>query len=235
VACPVSIRDLRERLHLFSYDKNGFTVLNMESKLTPDDFYNQVLVESVYYNEIKELLLGYFGAQRVEIMEHVIRKRHPEFPVSTGEDYQYTQPTSIVHVDYTLSSALDASRDYLKIDSSRYERSECVNIWKPLWGPLTDWPLAVCDAESVDPTDLVASDVVTRTGFTENALVYFNPRHEWYYLNGQIASELVIFRQADTRAASQIGVPHSGFQNVQSDPHERPRESIETRAMIYYC
>ena len=44
----------------------------MESKLEPNDFYNEILVESVYYNEIKALLLEYFGAKRVEIMEHVV-------------------------------------------------------------------------------------------------------------------------------------------------------------------
>lgn len=79
------------------------------------------------------------------------------------------------------------------------------SIWKPLWGPLTDWPLAVCDTESVRPIDLIASDVVTRTGFTENTLVYFNPRHKWYYLSNQTSSELMIFRQADTQVDSQIG------------------------------
>ncbi len=44
----------------------------MESKLKPDDFYNQNLVENVYYSEIKVLLLDYFNAKRVEIIEHVI-------------------------------------------------------------------------------------------------------------------------------------------------------------------
>jgi hypothetical protein len=31
-----------------------------------------------------------------------------------------------------------------------------------------------------------------------------------------------------------IGVPHCGFHNTLSDPNERPRESIETRAFVYY-
>jgi hypothetical protein len=77
VACQVIIRDLRERLHLFSYDRNGFTVLDMESKLKSDDFYNQFLVESVYYGELKALLLEHFRAKRVEIMEHVVKRTSP--------------------------------------------------------------------------------------------------------------------------------------------------------------
>lgn len=34
-----------------------------------------------------------------------IRKRHEEFPISTGEDYEYLQPTSIIHVG-TLNTSL---------------------------------------------------------------------------------------------------------------------------------
>lgn len=74
------------------------------------------------------------------------------------------------------------------------------SIWKPLRGPLSDWPLAVCDEETVDGNeDYIASDVVSRSGFTENYLIYFNPRHRWYYLSRQKATELVLFRQADTQ------------------------------------
>ena len=93
--------------------------------------------------------------------------------------------------------------------SDHLERSKAnmkYSIWKPLWGPLTDWPLAVCDATSVDSSDLIAADIVTRTGYTENNLVYFSPRHKWYYLSGHMPSELMIFRQADTRVASKIGM-----------------------------
>lgn len=120
-----------------------------------------------------------------------------------------------------------------------------------MWGPLTDWPLAVCDAATVDANDLIASDVVTRTGFTENSLVYFNPRHKWFYLDSQMPTELIIFRQVDTQADSHIGklhynedkspltfklkgVPHSGIQIPHHNSQQRPRESIETRAFIYY-
>lgn len=64
---------------------------------------------------------------------------------------------------------------------------------------MTDWPLAVCDVQTVDmDRDYIATDVVDRNGFTENYQVYFNPKHKWYYLNKQLPSEVVIFRQTDT-------------------------------------
>ncbi len=59
--------------------------------------------------------------------------------------------------------------------------------------------MAVCDARTVKPeTDLIDTDVVTRTGFTENFQVYPSDAYKWYYLNNQLASEVVLFRQTDT-------------------------------------
>jgi hypothetical protein len=37
-------------------------------------------------------------------------------------------------------------------------------------------------------------------GYSENSRVYYNPKHEWYYPSEQAASEILIFRQYDSRA-----------------------------------
>src|SRR5277367_5207993 len=85
-------------------------------------------------------------------------------------------------------------RSNAKIEAENY------SIWKPLRGPLSDWPLALCDAESVNyETDLIAADIVSRTGYTENFQVYYNPNHRWYYLGGQKPTELALFCQGDTK------------------------------------
>jgi hypothetical protein len=99
---------------------------------------------------------------------------------------------------------------------------------------------------------LIAADVVSRTGYTENFQVYYNPKHQWYYLSGQKPTELALFCQGDTNyidrkctsfnsinldsfhAKKRIGVPHCGFRNPLSDPNELPRESIEARAFVFY-
>jgi len=46
--------------------------------------------------------------------------------------------------------------------------------------------------------DCMATDVVTREGFTENYQIYHNEVHRWYYLNNQLADEVIVFRQTDT-------------------------------------
>jgi hypothetical protein len=117
---------------------------------------------------------------------------------------------------------------------------------------VTDWPLAVCDAQTVDAQkDLIDTDIVTRKSFTEGSQVYHSESFKWYYLNNQLASEVVLFRQTDTdphfatgmscltfvfSASVYIlpGVPHAGFKNPKSQATERPRESVEARAFVYY-
>ena len=52
---------------------------------------------------------------------------------------------------------------------------------------------------TADPDeDYIASDVVSRTGFTENYLIYHNPKQAWYFLSNQRPGELIVSRQADT-------------------------------------
>jgi len=225
---------MRGKEETFAVERNGFEILKLDSEMALEDFNNRSKIESVYYEELRQLLKQHFAARRVEILEHEVRKRHPEFPVSTGEDYKKMQPTSIVHVDFTLASSMAISRRVFQVDPSNYERIQTVNIWKPLRGPLTDWPLALCDTTTVEEQDYIDADAVARLGFTENRQVYYNPKHVWYYLSKQLPSELLVFRQADTEPKFGTGVAHCGFDNPLRDPKEAPRESIEARAFIYY-
>lgn len=46
--------------------------------------------------------------------------------MSTGEDYDYLQPASIVHVDFTIASVLEASQDILNVNPEEYDRIQCI-------------------------------------------------------------------------------------------------------------
>ncbi|KAF2133131.1 hypothetical protein P153DRAFT_353543 [Dothidotthia symphoricarpi CBS 119687] len=231
----VTVHDIRGREAEYTLDRNGFQIVNLESELAPDEFHDRAKVKSVYYGELKQLLKHTFGANRVEILEHGIRKRHEDFPVSTGKDYEYLQPTSIIHIDFTPDAAQATSSQMLNIDASTYRRMQTLNVWKPLYGPLTDWPLSVCDSRSISTSrDCIATDVVERTGFTENYQVYYHVDMQFCYLSEQLASEVILFLQTDTEEECKTGVPHAGFRNPKTVPGERPRESIETRVFLYY-
>jgi hypothetical protein len=75
------------------------------------------------------------------------------------------------------------------------------SIWKPLRGPLNDWPLALCDASTVNANqDLEAADLLYTDFATENRQVYYRDEYKWYYLSDHGVDELLVFKQSDTDA-----------------------------------
>ena len=114
----------------------------------------------------------------------------------------------MAHIDVTTDDvvrqiALRHGQDARKLLNGR---CQYITIWKPLRGPLHDYPLALCDRQSIDPRrDLEPQDIVDRDGLQENVHIYHRPQHRWHYLSGQNEFELIVFRQADTREPGGFG------------------------------
>ena len=51
-------------------------------------------------------------------------------------------------------------------------------------------------------------DVVTNNFANENARVYFDEKHEWYYWHGLQVDEVIAFVQADSEAENRAGMFH---------------------------
>ena len=64
--------------------------------------------------------------------------------------------------------------------------------------PVRDWPLALCDASTVDGADLVASDVIYPNYLAENRLVHYNDNQRWYWLPDQAENEVLVFKAVDS-------------------------------------
>lgn len=72
----VTIRDLRAlRPGDKSYEQSGFDVLSMQTKLTPNEFYDANRVKDVYYEELRVLLRSHFGVEKVEVLEHLVSEK----------------------------------------------------------------------------------------------------------------------------------------------------------------
>lgn len=64
---------------------------------------------------------------------------------------------------------------------------------------MQDWPLAICDATSVNQADLVPSDIIfSPDSITENFTVHFNPEQKWYWLPNQSEDEVLVFKAFDS-------------------------------------
>lgn len=107
-------------------------------------------------------------------------------------------------------------------------------MWKPLLGPLRDYPMAYCDAKTMDPrTDLLTVDEVFPTVANEVYQVLYSPRHKWYYVPDQETDEVVIFAGYDSRTGQAMAVPHCSF-DLGEKSSGQCRESIEVRAFVFY-
>jgi hypothetical protein len=126
---------------------------------------------------------------------------------------------------------LDAERARTWLDGRVAE----FNLWRPIRGPVRSMPLAICDAASVVPDDLVTAELVypDRVGEIYNAV--HSDDHRWFYASDMRANEVLLFKgyesETDGRARFTL---HTAFDIASSPGAARPRESIEIRALAYF-
>jgi hypothetical protein len=126
-------------------------------------------------DEVGFLLKRVTGAAEVRVFDHTLRRRVP------GKDDRSTgvprQPANLVHVDQTATSGVTRLRVAYpdEADALLRRRVAIVNLWRPITSPVLDAPLAMCDARSVTPKDLVASELVYRDRRGETYSLTYNP------------------------------------------------------------
>ncbi len=120
-----------------------------------------------------------------------------------------------------------------------FRRFTQFNVWRAISPPPQDIPLAVCDAQSVAPADLVIGDAVfdhygVPDWSAESTLVRANSAHRWNYFSNMRDDEALVFVCKDSEAGRPQNVPHCAFDDPSSPPDAAPRASIEMRAMAYW-
>jgi hypothetical protein len=232
-AHTVAIHDARPLASEISLDREGFAVLHQQSAVR--DFWDEDEVRRVYYPEVQRVLAETTGASKVFIFDHTLRRR-----VKGAVDWSRDaprQPASRVHVDHTASSGPQRVRDFFGDEAATLLRGrvQVINLWRPIRGPLRDAPLAVCDAESVAPGDLVASDLVYQHRVGETYGVTFNPSHRWFYVPQMQPDEALLLKCFDSATDGRARfAPHTAFEDPTAPADAPPRESIEIRTLVFH-
>ncbi|KIW33962.1 uncharacterized protein PV07_00773 [Cladophialophora immunda] len=228
----IPVRDMRPSLEALDLDRHGFIVASLASALRYENIRDEKALRDVYAAELRHLLLETLGARAVFIHECVLRKR----PSDAGATHQgYGQPIPIAHTDYTpgyVHKLVDQLVPGEKASLVKDRRFQMLNVWKPLRGPLRDWPLALCDLQSLQPEHLVALDEVHAQQSLESQHVLYDPAQRWHYLSNQQAHELLIFKAADSVVPGEV--PHASFLDPRAPTDGAPRESIEFRVLVVY-
>lgn len=227
----VDIADGRPLRGAFSLDVQGFELLH--SPTLANDLYDEAELENLYRPEIGNLVRSVTGADKVLVFDHTIRSNAEAHRGNDG----VREAVRRVHNDYTDKSAPQRIRDLLPADQAERrlkKRYAFINVWRPIAGPLEEAPLALADARSINPSDLVPSDLIYRDRLGETYAIAHSPTQRWYYFPRMSRDEVVLIKCYDSDPAKAKMSAHTAFDDPTAPATPRPRESIEVRTIAFW-
>jgi len=228
---PALVRNARPFPGKLSLDREGFTLVPAPTPLT--DFRDAAAVKAAYYPEVEAAVQRATGAARVVVFDHNVRHAPSAVARKNGEK----EPVKRAHNDYTVTSGPQRVRDLFgdEAEALLKRRFAIINLWRPISGPVEESPLALCDAASIAPADLVPTDLIYRDRIGETYALAHNPAHRWYYFPRMRTDEAVLIKCYDSAEDGRARfAAHGAFDDPTSPPNARPRESIEARTIAFF-
>ena len=227
----VPIADLRPDAGQFTLDDAGFAFRHAPTAVA--DLYDDAAVETAYFAEIEALLKRELGATTVAIFDAT--RRSDGGNGAANKDGKRGTATRI-HVDYTATSGPKRARDVLGADTvdrllADGVRIAQVNVWRPIVGPVRRSPLALADAATVAPADLVATDQVFPDRVGEIYHLAHHPGQRWYFAPDMTRDEVLLIKGWDSQDGRAQFTPHSAFP-LPDEAGAPARESIEVRTFV---
>ena len=257
-------------------EANGFEMLERPLADLEIDFLDHEQVVRRYYPHCADIVREHAGARIVKAFDHNVRSASGKLSgrrIAGGQEVQ--RPAQIVHGDYTLTSGPQRLRDLANpptvndtyrsqladgetlldeadvaraLDSGRFA---LINLWRNIAAePVATYPLALCDAVSVHPDDLVVFEIHYADRIGENYFAKHADDHRWYFYPALTRDEALLIKQwdsaggmartagADADAAS-LAAPctfsfHTAFEDRTAPPDAPDRWSIEVRCIVLY-
>ncbi|KZS89166.1 hypothetical protein SISNIDRAFT_528139 [Sistotremastrum niveocremeum HHB9708] len=229
------ILNIRGHEHEYSLDKNGFEFFEEPTK--EKEFKDVKSIENNYYAEQSDLIKKLTGASRVVMFDHTIRHHKPGDTEDTPDN---RHPVPRVHVDQTAQSAEARVHRHLPasdVPGLLARRYQIINLWRPIRHAALDYPLALCDFQTIDEkNDLIPTTLRYPDRDGETFSVRYNPRHQWIYQRGMRPDEGVLIKCFDSIQDGSVAVltPHTAFVDPTTPEGAPLRASIELRALVFY-
>jgi hypothetical protein len=226
----VEIRDGRAAGEL-SLDANGFVLVRHASAVR--DFFDAGELERVYYPEVEALIGSATGARRVVVFDHTLRSGSE----AEREARLVREPVLSAHNDYTEWSGPQRVRELMGEEAERLlaRRFAIVQVWRPIASPLESNPLAMADARSVAPGDLLVAERRYPHRVGQTYRLKYSPRHRWFYFPRMTRDEAIVFKVYDSAKDGRARfTPHTSFDDPATPPGAPPRQSIEARALVFF-
>jgi len=227
----VVMRNGRLETDRFALERNGFRFVRHDTRVV--DFFDEEEVRRVYYPEMEALVKAESGASRVAVFDHTLRTADE----ADREAHKIREPVQRAHNDYTEWSGPQRVRDLLPDEAEELlkRRFAIVQVWRPFRHPIETFPLAICDARSVQFTDFVISERRYPNRIGQTYAIKYNPAHRWFWFPRQQRNEAIVFKVYDSEKDGRARwTAHTAFTDPTSPPGARPRESIEIRTLAFF-
>ena len=233
-----SIADARSRSITPLLEREGFELWDAPS--LAKDFGNDGQIRRLYYAECIDLAMQITGGRKAYVFDHLVRRREAgRPPLDMGRPGDGCKPSGNgrIHNDYSEASG---QKRLGMVVSDALERQAVgryciVNFWRSIKAPVVDTPLAVCDATTVQASDLVASEVRYQDRTGEIYQCTYSPAHRWSYFPEMNRDEVLVFKQYDSQVSGVSRfTPHAAFDLPCIPPDAPLRESIEARCLVLF-
>ena len=225
----VEIADGRKRA--FSLDENGFTFV--EHRTAVRDFFDKTELEAVYYPEVAALIGKVSRAKRVHVFDHTLRSGDE----AEREARLIREPVLSAHNDYTEWSGPNRVRELMgdEAEALLALRFVIIQVWRAINQPIESNPLAIADAKSVAPEDLLVAERRYPHRIGQTYRLKYSPGHRWYYFPKMRRDEALVFKVYDSEKDGRARfTPHTSFDDPATPPGAPPRQSIEARALAFF-
>ena len=224
------VHDARSLLDSLSLDVEGVTLVLLGISVDPCD---PAAVRTHYYPAVEACVREATGAARVFAFDHNVRSA----PRAKAGEEGLGRPVRFAHNDYTDRSGPQRVRDLLpnEAESLLERRFAVINVWSATARTVEDVPLAVCDAQSIQPAHLLptALKYADRTGEIYSLL--YDPAQRWLYFPQMAPGETMLLKCYDSEADGRARyTAHAAFDDPDAPPDAAPRESIEVRTLAFF-
>ena len=227
----VPIHDGRPQRGSFTLDGAGFELADHPTGMA--DFYDPEELVRGYYPEMQRLIAERSGAHRVHVFDHTLRTSDEADRVAR----KIREPVQSVHNDYTHWSGPNRLREILpdEAEALLQRRFAIIQVWRATNTPIERNPLAIIDARTIAPADLVPAERRFPDRVGEIYQVKANPAHRWTWFPRMRRDEALVFKVYDSAedGRARWGA-HTSFVDPATRQDAPPRESIEIRAFAFF-
>ena len=230
----VEIHDARLDKKSSSLDAEGFKLILQNTAVT--DFFDDSQITSVYHQEVRSLLTEQTGAKRIEIFDDTRRSAS----LDRQETMDIREPADIVHNDYTAKSGVKRLLDCFADEPEEAERLmkshfAIINVWRSIRGPVYNHPIVLCDATTVEANELVSVERRAEERIGELQVALHAPGQRWYYYPEMQMNEALLIKTFDSEIDGRTRFTiHSSCEIPGTPMGVPPRESIETRCLVFF-